>query len=478
MKILKPIIALLLIVALGAVSVACLDDGADSSVKTAEPSDGVSTDDGSDDVDDDAIAITLGNMNFTVADLQEAYDYYVDYYEYYGEEWTASIDFPFEDYDSVYEALLAMSIEDVISSNTVLWQAELAGVTLTEEELAEVEVEVQALEDEMLSYFIEDAESSSDGTLTEAELEEQAMANIDSYLASYGYTYDDYMSDYRDYMTEEAIISKMSVLFAEDYEVAQEEVDAWIETLKNEQIDSFEADPLAYRTQADSYAAGTSDEPLLYAPEGFIRVQLISIAPEGELDASYDTNLATMAELEAEYGALVLNGEDEERQAQIISDYATLKANVESTYTLYIKSAQDAAAEAYSRVEAGEDFAALMSEYNSETPTDDALANGVLVYTLSEDSNYSSELWSAITALPQGSVSNVLQIDGVFYIVKVLGSEPSGELEISEEEYAALADAAAEELAAGAWDDQVAAWFELAKQEMITFPEAYAHFLN
>ncbi|MDO4544426.1 MAG: peptidylprolyl isomerase [Clostridia bacterium] len=473
MKKLKSIIAVFLIVALCAASVACLDDGQQSADDPAESS-GITTiaPDTDTDVDADAIAITLGNLSFTVADLQEAYDYYVEYYEYYGEDAFSGADVDFSEFNNVYEALMELSINDLLSSNTVLWQADIMGVTLTEDDLAEVEVAVEDMREQTIQDFM-DSIASSDTSLTDDELREEAIAQIESTVQSYySMTFEDYLDDYRVYMQEEAIITKVHDDFVANLELGQDEVDGWIEELRATQQETYAADPLAYRTQVLAYEEGSSTEPALYAPEGFVRVQMIEIAPEGELDENYETYTATMAELEAEYGALVLNGSDPERQEEIISEYATLKANVESTYTLYIKDAQTAAAAALERVNAGEDFASLMSEYNTTTPSQAELAQGELVYILEQDSNYSTDLWGVISTLPVGGISEIVEIDGTFYIVKVLGEEPSGDVDASA--YSEdLTEAATSALASEAWDAQYQTWYEQAKQEAVLYPETY-----
>ena len=47
-------------------------------------------------------------------------------------------------------------------------------------------------------------------------------------------------------------------------------------------------------------------DPLLYTPEGYVRVRSIAVSPAGELSADYTTLTSELTDIEAQYGAAAL----------------------------------------------------------------------------------------------------------------------------------------------------------------------------
>lgn len=468
MKIFKTILTLVLVAALAMVTVACLDDGKMSSDDGTNGTPAPATFGGSDG-DRDATAVTLGDLVFTAGEVEDMYNQYVSYMGQYGMAAPAT--------DEEIASTLDIAIQEIVSSNALVWQANLQGVVLSEEEIAEVDSTVDNHEQELINAYKDDITASSEETMTAEELEVAALEAIETDVAANfgeGYTLADYLEEYRDYCLDEALAVKMEKLFVDAYVADTAAVTDWFNTTLEKQRTDFTADPLSYRTVADAYAADPTSVPALITPDGFVRVQIIEIKPEGTLEDSYNTNKTQMAELEAEYGKLVLTGENTARQREIEAEYLTLKNAVDATYALYIKDARAAAEAAYAKLQAGEDFLTVLNEYGTAAPNDLMNNNGVLLYTLATDSNFASEVWSAAAAMPIGTTGSIIEIEGAFYIVKVLAAEPAGEMNFSDNKDVLVAAAQAE-LSATAWTEQITAWSDEAMAQKVTYPEAYAY---
>ena len=101
---------------------------------------------------------------------------------------------------------------------------------------------------------------------------------------------------------------------------------------------------------------------MLLAPEGYVRVKVLSVMPEGALDESYGALLSEMAELEAEYGNLSLApSTDTARTQQIKEQYAEKKAESDRMFEEYTASARAKINEAYGKLQAGESFDAVFT---------------------------------------------------------------------------------------------------------------------
>ena len=71
------------------------------------------------------------------------------------------------------------------------------------------------------------------------------------------------------------------------------------------QKDSLSKSPADYGASAEDFQKNGGD-PMLYTPEGYVRVRSISITPEGDVSADYTSLKDEMTQIEAEYGAAAL----------------------------------------------------------------------------------------------------------------------------------------------------------------------------
>jgi hypothetical protein len=144
----KKALSVLIAVALTLSFAACAGKSADSA-----SSSNATSSDATEDPNSDAIAVKVGD-NFTISkgDIRDEYDYMVSMYSAYG--MTA----PTADED--VEAMQDSVISNLVADKIQLYEAQLLGVTLSDEQKAEVEKQVE----DQMSYY-------TDAFRTQAESE-------------------------------------------------------------------------------------------------------------------------------------------------------------------------------------------------------------------------------------------------------------------------------------------------------------------
>jgi parvulin-like peptidyl-prolyl isomerase len=310
-------------------------------------------------------------------------------------------------------------VKDGLFSNySMLWKADENDLVLTDEEKAEVEAEVANSREDYISSYTEEARTShanDEVQPSEDALRTEALNSIEEEVMYYVHVdFDTYMNQYRDQLLNQALINKLHDFIGKDVTITDEEVEAYYNELIGTYKTTYAETPLSYKTDTISFETEAVAYAPLWIPEGFANVSVITISPEGALPEDYEGNKTKMSTLAAEYGTLVLNGEDETRQAAIKEEYATLKAAVDAAYNLYANGAKAKADEAFAAATAGEDFTVLMGKYNAGEKADKRL-----VYLTEADSDFDPALWTAISNLEEGQISNTIEINGVFYILKL-----------------------------------------------------------
>ena len=421
--------------------------------------------------DADAIAIELGNIKITAGELESLFDQYVSMFSYgYG-----------IDEESLNE-FLRMAEEGLVEYYLPLWKAEQLGIALPEEEeatiAAESEQSVAEERNEILCMFAEeytDVEEAIENaeTLTSEQLS-IVLDAIDAELAEMfgeGYTFDDYLAmRYDDYVLS-ARLERLSELLMEkagsDSVPDQEAVDQWYETTLEDQKTRYDASPEEFFYDAQS---GLNEFLFLYAPKGYARVQVVSFIPDGEPDEKIDENAELMERLEAEYGALVLNGGDPDRKAEIEAEYAALKAEKDVLESKHFGDAIRQSAEAYDALAGGLSFEDAMERYNAAVE-DDSHADERLVYLEGVDTHDEAIAEIAKTLAP-GEYSKPVLADGAYVIVKLVELIPEGVVERAAIE-SEIRAAAEKTFRDNAWEALFDAWLEEAKESAVYHRETY-----
>jgi hypothetical protein len=233
-------------------------------------------------------------------------------------------------------------------------------------------------------------------------------------------------------------------------------------------------------------------DPILYTPEGYVRVRSISITPTEEISADYTTLQDELTALEAQYGAAALGAladkytaqgadatdtsisvttADIEGGAEIVSDYITKKAAADALYEEFIKDARDKANEALASLEAGTSFEDVLEKYNEDTLYTQYpvfVDTGLLMYVGGADESWNEELVKAVGLLKDGEHTAVILADDVFYILQLVGSEPAGERSLTDS-YDAVKAAVLTQNSDTLWNTQLDTW--LADKGIVTYYE-------
>ena len=409
----------------------------------------------------DAPAVTLGSYTVTVGELESRYEYYMSYLTAYG--MTAPTD-PEE-----ISEYVEMFVSSAISNLALPWQADEQGITLSEEETAAVEKEVEALRAEMLESYKDYAKQELGDTASEEALTKRAEEMLEEDCMAYNGT--DFAA-YLDEVREEYVSEKKEELLEQKCRAAvtltEEDTTAWYTETVAADKTAVEADPFAYRTAVQAYEAGTAAVPGLYAPAGFVRVQMLHLTNDAAVAEVYAANQTQMTALEAEYGALALKGEDEARRTEIEESYAALTAANAKIDEVLLEKANAVLTEMQT---SNMIFSGIVKKYD-ETLTEAQAENGYLLYTAGEDSAYPAALAAAAAALGDGDISEVIPVDGGYYILRRVKGMEEGAVSLEE------IRAAAEQQALAAkqdseWETVSADYVTAAGNAAVKYPDNY-----
>lgn len=212
--------------------------------------------------------------------------------------------------DEAYRAFQDMVFDSIINSMLPIYVAKQAGVTLTAEEEAEVQESLQQEIDSLYESYADDVDASiTDEDEKRAEEEKLLLAD----LKANGLTYDKYIKSIEDSLRDEAIANKYIESLLAEVTVTDDDVQAYYDEQLAYYQERYEEDPANYFDDYSSFLNGGS-QPLV-VPEGYNYYKHILV-----LDAE--------------------EGEDKDVDAIV--------------------------AEIYAKIEAGEDFDALIEEYGED----------------------------------------------------------------------------------------------------------------
>lgn len=461
----KKALSVLIAVALTLSFAACAGKSADSA-----SSSNATSSDATEDPNSDAIAVKVGdNFTITKGDIRDEYDYMVSMYSAYG--MTA----PTADED--VEAMQDSVISNLVADKIQLYEAQLLGVTLSDEQKAEVEKQVE----DQMSYYTDAfrTQAESEGA---TDVEARTLEIFQEQLDAAGMDMD--VDGFRAYMTEqytnEALKTALKEEVTKDVTATDEEIQSYYDDLLASQKDAYTTTPSDFGSAAENYQENGGD-PMLYTPEGYVRVRSIAISPAGEISSDYTALKDELTTLESQYGAAALAAladkyaaqgadatatginvtvSDIEGGADIVSDYLTKKAAADALYEEYIKDAREKANEAFASLEAGTSFVDVLNQYGEDTMYTDYpsfVDTGLLMYVGGDDTVWDPELVKAVGLLKDGEYSAIIQVDDMFYILQLVGSEPAGELSLTDA-YDAVKAAVVSKNADTAWDTQLETW--------------------
>ena len=420
-------------------------------------------------------AFTLGNFTVTVGELRSSYDLVMQYFSLYG----MAVPTDPEEVKQYRD----MIIEDMLSGKVLPWKAQEMGIELTEEKKEQIKQQVEERISEYAAEFMDEAQAELGENATAAELALKAREFLKKDVEDFfEYPYEQWLEqDVTAAFREDAYAELLQEKFNEGVSVSEEDARVWFETELADQKSSFEKDYTAFKSRIEENKLGESDALVLYTPEGFARMQVIAFDVDADDSATHSANELEMTNLEAEYGKLVLQGKDEERQTEILTRYQELQEKNEELIKKISEKAEQARADALN----GVDFAKIFETYAQQEGSgsveyfgyvkDEPKQDGtVIFYTREKDADWPEEVWQAAKDMQDGEISELLQVGDSFYLIKRLSDLPAGAADFSDD-VAAYTAAALAAKQVEEWEAVQEDWLNEARNAVVFYEDNYAN---
>ena len=319
----------------------------------------------------------------SVEEVEEQYAYLVNMYAQYGYDISSYADYYVEDI-----------IRQIVEFRVQLQKAAELGLDqFTEEEEAAFAEQAQAEYDSMVEAY----KSQFTGT------DEEVLQQTEDFLASQDYTVDTVIG----YLKEDTLLNRVYAYAIQDVSLTDEAVSQEYDARVAADQEAFAADLSQYEDAVNSGAT------VYYTPEGFRAVKHILLLPSEEAQTELDS-------LNSQLSAAETDEDKAEIQAQIDAIFAEMEPTVE---------------EIYARIEAGEDFDALIEEYGQDPgmQSGDSAENG---YYVSADSTaWVQEFTDGAMSIPEiGGVSDPVRSSYGIHIIKYVGDVASGATDFADVE--------------------------------------------
>ena len=361
----------------------------------------------------------------TVSEAKAEYDYQAYYYEQLGMD-------PDDHEDTIKNEVLSNLTEDAILT---LKAQELGVYAPSAEEEAEIRQRAQASLDEMVEYYLA-YQSDPDKS------DEENRAAVLEFLAGEGTT----LESITESLTSQGWRDRLFAAVTADVQITDEDLRAYYDqAIANAEM-AYTADPQSYESDRLGGAA------VFWNPQGYRRVKRILIPFS-------DENAARMRELTA--------------QLELGGDEATIAAALSEMEAIY-RSLDDTVAEVQGRIDAGEDFNALIDAYGADpylveggVGREDGYYVGVGSQLLDPDF-----VSAAMALAAPGDTSEPIESAEGVYILRYEGDVTPGpipfETFLADTEMRAIAE---EELLSDDYNATVESWLEEAN--IVFYPENF-----
>lgn len=211
------------------------------------------------------LAATVGDQEVTVTQLENSYLSGSSYASMYGYDTST------EEGVTQYRDYL---LDNLISSAMKVYQAKLAGITLTNEELAAAKATAQQNYDDTVASFEQQAEQAG-----ATNVEAYAKTLFTKALVANKTTVKKLQADMLQDAIDNTLVSKHKTALLEGVTMTDEEHSAKYAEVLASQKEQFDATPSDYFT-FETYAQYGYNAPPVYVPAGFFRVRHILVADE------------------------------------------------------------------------------------------------------------------------------------------------------------------------------------------------------
>ena len=211
------------------------------------------------------LAATVGDQEVTVTQLENSYLSGSSYASMYGYDTST------EEGVTQYRDYL---LDNLISSAMKVYQANLAGITLTDEELAAAKETAQQNYDDTVASFEQQAEQAG-----ATNVEAYAKTLFTKALVANKTTVKKLQADMLQDAIDNTLVSKHKTALLEGVTMTDEELSAKYAEVLASQKEQFDATPSDYFT-FETYAQYGYNAPPVYVPAGFFRVRHILVADE------------------------------------------------------------------------------------------------------------------------------------------------------------------------------------------------------
>jgi len=437
---------------------------------TASNSDATASDAQSNDKDLAQVAVKVGkDLIITKGDVLNQYNSIVQMYSYYGMAAPSTAE--------EIEAMQDNVVSSLVSEKVQIYEADQMGIVLTDAEKADITTKVDAQMESYLGSFRTQAQTEG-----AADVETRANEIFQEQLDAAGMNMD--VEGFRAYLTDgyqnEAIMAALKAKVTEGVTATDDEVKAYFDNLLATQTDTYTKTPADYLSAAEGYQQSGGD-PMLFTPEGYVRVRSITISPAADVSQDYTTLQSDMESIANEYGAAALSALADKYTAsgkpatdtsvtisaaeitggdKLVNDYLTKKAAADALFEEYIKDARAKANEAYAALESGTSFTDAIKKYGEDSMYTDYpsfVDTGLLMYVGGTDTTWDAKLVDAVKQLKDGEYTPVIQIDNMLYILQLVGTEPAATKTLDQVTDAIKAQVIATN-ADKLWTDTLAKW--------------------
>ena len=339
--------------------------------------------------DPNAVA-TVNGESIYKDEVDEGYTQMVSIYEQMG--------MPVDETDIEQVLQIKNSIIDsLVMSKVVLQKAKEQGFDiLSKEEEDEITKniteELQSFKDQLKSEVEEEAKTD-----TSIKVDEEVDKRYTDALSQAGYTEETYIQYAQKTMREQKTQDKLKDSLKDKTALSDAEIQEWYDGELKTQQEAVTSDPSAFY---DYYDDGVA----LFVPEGIVRVQQILIKLPDEQTAAVQE--------------LYNSGKNNDAIKKLAP---------------YLKKIKPKANEALAKVKKGEDFSALMDQYNEDTGLKEEPAKSEGYVIIPGNEMYLSEFTNAALKLKStGNISGLVETINGYHIIKNIGTTTPGAVALSD----------------------------------------------